>query len=258
MKFFNKHLDTLANGQSKILVFDCEFWHVLGTSSDKKYKFPPDKDFFFLPREIGGFTLTKNKDGSWNYKEPFFVAFKAPKRDIAFPISHFSTVSPQTGYKLDELEHKLGTGWGEAYPSRLNDTGKEAHAAGLLAYENDSNIKNHLKPSSWYTGFMKLYSESIIVVKGTYDIDAIQNAAHMYGFKYHNPKDINDIADWNPQSNKKCGSAKLEKTYLCIERELDDETGELAKILPLEKAHDPSTDASMTLLVALYIISKHP
>ena len=258
MKFHNRHLDTLANGHSKILVFDCEFWHVLGTKDDKKMKYPPDKNFYFLPREIGGFTLTKQTDGSWKYKEPFFVAFKPPKKDIAFPISHFSTVTPQTGYKLDFLEKQLGLGWGESYPSKLSDIGKKAHDEGIQLYLNDANIKQHIKPSSWYKTFMKSYSDSIIVVKGTYDIEALENASHVYDFKYNEPKDINDIAEWNIESSKKCGSAKLEKTYLCIERELDDETAKLAEILPLEKAHDPSTDASMTLLVALYIISKQP
>jgi hypothetical protein len=55
-----------------------------------------------------------------------------------------------------------------------------------------------------------------------------------------------------------CGTAKLEGTFHCITKYLDDETKHLATYLPLEKAHDPSTDASMTLLVAIYIVShKH-
>ena len=62
MRFHNKTLDKLANGQLHILVFDCEFWHVLGIQGDKKFVFQPDKDFFFISREIGGFLLVKDVD----------------------------------------------------------------------------------------------------------------------------------------------------------------------------------------------------
>jgi len=258
MKFTNRYLDKLSNDQSKILVFDCEFWHVLGETGDNGYAFDNDKDFFFMPREIGGFMLIKQKDGSWLYKDPFFVSMSKPKRDVAFPISHFATVSRQTGVKLDELELDLGLPWGDAFPSRLSDEGKRAHAEAIKIYELDSNIKKHHKAPSWYKTFIKHYSESTIIVKGTNDIDALKNAAKHYGFQYQDPKDIVDIAVWNVQSRKRCRTAKLEGTYLCIERKLDKETQEIAKHLPLEKAHDPTTDASMTLLVALYIESQKP
>jgi hypothetical protein len=259
MKFNNKLLDRLANGQSKILVFDCEFWHVLGNTGDKKYIFQPDKDFFFVSREIGGFVLHKLKDGSWKYTDVFFVTFHKPNRDVAFPISHFSTVSPQTGYKLDELEKKLGTSWGEAFPSVLSEEGKEAHTQGINAYKNDPNIKKHHKPSSWYKTFIDdIYSKSMVVVKGNSDIEALKNAAQMYGFKYKEPKDITDIAVWNAESRKRCDTAKLEGTYRCIRNRFNAETKKLEEVLPLDKAHDPSTDASMTLLVALYIVSQEP
>ena len=203
MKFHNKNLDILAHGQTKILVFDCEFWHVMGETGDKGFVFPPDKDFFFISREIGGFLLTKNKDGSWSYKDPFFVTLSKPKRDVAFPISHYATVTPKTGYVLDELEQKLGLAWGDSFYSRLTPEGQAAHKAGIAAYESDSNIKKHHRPPSWYSGFMKHYSESTIVVKGTGDIEALKNAAHYYGFDYKPPKQIVDIAVWNVESRKK-------------------------------------------------------
>ena len=102
---------------------------------------------------------------------------------------------------------------------------------------------------------MKHYSESTIIVKGTGDIDALKNAAAMYNFEYLSPKHVIDIALWNTESRKKCGTAKLEGTYLCIKKRLDPETKQLSQFLPLEKAHDPTTDASMTLIIALYIQS---
>jgi hypothetical protein len=248
-------LDLLANGHKKLLVFDCEFWHILGETGDQKYLFPPNEDFFFMAREIGGFLLTKNVDGSWSYNNPFFVTLSKPKREVSFPISKYATVEAATARKLDQLENMLGIGWGASFPSRLSPEGQEALKEGLKLYTNDPNIKSHHKPPSWYSTFMKHYSESMIIVKGTGDIDALKNAASYYDFEYLPPKKVFDIALWNTQSRKKCGTAKLEGTYDCIKNKLDAETKQLAKHLPLEKAHDPTTDASMTLLVALYIES---
>jgi hypothetical protein len=256
MRFHNKNLDLLSKGQSKILVFDCEFWHVLGETGDQAYTFPPNEDFFFVAREIGGFLLTKNVDGSWSYNNPFFVTLSKPKREVSFPISKYATVESSTARKLDELEGKLGLSWGASFPSRLSPEGQEALKEGLKAYVDDANIKAHHKPPSWYKIFMKHYAESTIVVKGTGDIEALKNASVMYGFEYLEPINVVDIALWNPQSRKKCGTAKLEGTYLCIRKHLDKETKHIENFLPLEKAHDPTTDASMTLIVALYIQSK--
>jgi len=209
MRFFNKNLDKLAGNQAKVLVFDCEFWHVLGETGDRGFIFPQHEDFFFISREIGGFILTKNKDGSWSYNNPFFVTLSRPKREVSFPISKYATVESSTAKKLDELEDRLGLPWGASFPSRLSPDGQEALKEGIRAYESDSNVKSHHKPPSWYSTFMKHYSESLIVVKGTGDIDALKNAAKYYGFEYHPPKHVVDIADWNVQSRKKCGTAKL-------------------------------------------------
>lgn len=255
MRFHNKILDKIAGDHSKVLVFDCEFWHILGETGDQKYTFPPNEDFFFMPREIGGFLLTKNVDGSWSYHNPFFVTLSKPKREVSFPIAKYATVESGTSRKLELLEEKLGLSWAASFPSRLSPEGQTALKEGLELYANDPNIKAHHKPPSWYSKFMKQYSESLIIVKGTGDIDSLKNAAGYYGFEYKSPLKVFDIALWNTQSRKKCGTAKLEGTYDCIKHKLDSETKHLAKYLPLEKAHDPTTDASMTLLVALYVQS---
>lgn len=258
MKFINKNLNLLSNGYSKIVVFDCEFWHVLGEQGDSKYLFNKQYDFFFMPREIGGYILTKNTDNSWNLKEPFYVTLPYPKRDVAFPVSHYSTVSPHIAHRLDDLESKLGRPWGDAFPSRLTPEGKEIHKEGLKLYMLDPNIKKHHKSSAWYTTFIKELSDSMIIVKGLQDIESIQNACTYYKIKFIKPADITDIAEWNAESYKKCHTAKLEGTFRCISNKLDSETKELSKHLSLEKAHDPLTDASMTLLIALFIASKEP
>lgn len=257
MKFVNKHLDTLAGGQPKILVFDCEFWHVLGKHDDDLFAFPSNQEFFFVSREIGGFILTKNKDKSWSYKNPFFVTLPKPKREVSFPISKYATVEASTAKELDKLEKKLGSPWGTAFPSRLSAEGNAVLEQGLKVYTGDYNIKSHRKqPKAWYSTFMKHYSESTIIVKGTGDMDALKNACVMYDVEYLPPKRVVDIALWNEQSRIICKTAKLEGTFHCITQYFDKGTQDLASILPLEKAHDPSTDASMTLLVAMYIASQ--
>ena len=253
MKLHNKLLDLIAQGSSKIMVFDCEFWHVF--SEDSGYMYVPDQPFFFIPREIGGFLLNKQTDGSWKYNGTFFVTMSKPSNDVAFPISHFATVSAETAKQLDQLEFQLDTPWGEAYYSALDSRERPIWKKGVDLYENDPNIKSHHKSPSWIKTFLKQYSESTIVVKGTADIESLQNACNRYNISYTPPGKIVDIADWNLTSRKKCGTAKLEGTYKCIKHKLDPDTKKLLDILPLQKAHDPSTDASMTLIVAMYILS---
>ena len=257
MKFSNKLLDELAGDRTSVLVFDCEFWHVLNSASDNGYIVQEGKDFFFVPREIGGFIL-KKINGQWEYNKNIYVTLDRPKRDVAFPISHYSTVTGPTGYKLDEIEKKLPLPWGEAYPSRLSEEATELYNEGLRFYENDPNIKKNRKPNSWYSTFMEVYSQSIIVVKGDGDINALKNASNYWGFEYQEPLDVVDIGFWNPQSRKRCGTAKLEGTYKCIKNKLDEESKVLQSALPLGKSHDPVVDAAMTLLVALYIQSQKP
>jgi hypothetical protein len=98
----------------------------------------------------------------------------------------------------------------------------------------------------------------VIVVKGQSDIEALQNMCRIHEYEYFYPVDVVDIAEWNPRSRRMCGTAKLEGTFDCITPYVDDrgtKRRRLRDILPLDKAHDPTTDASMTLLVAIYIVA---
>lgn len=254
MEFEIKSLDSLAGKHKRILVFDCEFWHVLAKSKDNMHIQKGESDFFFIPREIGGFILEKKK-GLWKLSKPFFVTLDKPKRDTVLPVSHYSTVTPQTAYKLDEIEQNLGIPWGQAFYSKLSSSGQKLYNEGMQIYLSDTNIKKHTKSPEWYTKFMNNYSKSLIIVKGKGDMQALENASKVYKFEYKEPLEIIDIADWNEESKKLCQTAKLAGTFDCIKKYLDDDVKSLADFLPLEKAHDPSTDASMTLLVALYIES---
>lgn len=253
MKIHNKFLDKLAHGQTSILVFDCEFWHVFG-HKEKGFKFVEDKPFFFIPREIGGLVFTK-KSG-WTYDTDFFVTLFKPEMDVAFPISHYSTVTPNTAHALNELEKELSLPWGEAYYSKLSKQDKIIWTNGISLYTRDPNIKKHHKSNAWLKEFLNLYSRSTVIIKGTSDIDALKNACNYYGYTYKEPAHVVNIADHNPLSHKICQTAKLEGTFDCIRDDLDYDTKKLLDILPIGVSHDPTVDASMTLIVALYFESK--
>lgn len=253
MRIKNKFLDTLADSHESVLVFDCEFWRVYG---NKGYLGIPNSNEFFMPREIGGFLLTKNVN-DWTYHKPFFVTLSPPDLDISFISSQFATVTQKTADDLDIIQASLVMPWASAYKRALP---AEQHAIldeGINVYLNDSNIKKHHKPNSWIEKFIDMYSKSLIVVKGINDIDALRNICKYLRIPYKKPIAVYDISKWNTESHRKCGTAKLEGTYDCIINELPDTTGKkrLRDILPLGEAHDPLSDAAMTLLVALYIVS---
>jgi len=60
-----------------------------------------------------------------------------------------------------------------------------------------------------------------VIVKGTYDLDALKNMCLLNGYDYPEPAGVFDIAKWNTESHKICGTAKLEGTYDCISRNIE-------------------------------------
>lgn len=253
MKFKNQFLDKLAGSYDKIVVFDCEFWHVYGSEGYIPLQNLPNE--FFMPREVGGFVITRSVDGQWIYKKEFFVTLYPPKgKDVSYVSSAFAYVSKKTAEKMDQYQSLLSVPWSAAYLRAIPEDLRQVYKEGIETYLEDSNIQKAHKPPSWIKTFLQDYSDALVIVKGTSDIESIQNACKFHGIEYKPPKKVYDIAEWNLTSRKKCGTAKLEGTYECIVDKLHPETSQLKKILPLGEAHDPSSDAAMTLIVALYII----
>jgi hypothetical protein len=250
-KFVHSRLDSLANKNDSIIVFDCEFWHVLG---DDDYKYPKGHDYFFLPRQIGGFILKRSSNG-WLYKQSFFVTFSQPKMDSTLPVTNLRVTS-KTSKKLEHLIDEIGFPIGNTFPSELSDDEKDIFDDILHTYKTDTLIARHHKTKSWYTQFLKKFKESTVIVKGKEDIEALQNACKYYNITYSPPSHVVDIAYFNKKSIKTCGSAKLKDTFDCLKPSFDKETVEIAKHLVVEKAHDPVSDAHMTFLIALQI-SRH-
>jgi len=256
MRFHNKHLDKLAGTHKQIMAFDCEFWRVMDESGFIKI---PETDEFFIPRELGGFVMERKDDGWYYNKKPFFVTFTNPRGyDVSFVSSQFSAVSQKTADELDQYQSLLQLEWHKSFLKSLPNEQHSLLKDSLKLYNSDDHIKKNHKPPAWIKKFLEVYSKSLIVVKGKSDIESLQNMCKIHGYDYKPPAGIYDIANWNLQSRKKCGTAKLEGTYDCITSELDDEINpreRLRNVLPMERAHEPTTDASMTLLVALYIMS---
>jgi hypothetical protein len=249
MIFTSQKLDFLSHGQETILVFDCEFWHIFDKQSDVHYL--PEKEYFFVPRELGGFMFTKTGSG-WKLNNEFFVTLSSPSDDVSLPISQFATVGIETAGYLDQIKDEIGMHWVDAHRSALDTDKQKLIKKAIKLYESDPFIKKHHEPHSWIKKFMKIYAESVIIVKGSGDIEALKDLCHLKGYEYKNPKHIVDIANWNQKSKKLCGSAQLERTFNCIKRYLDKEISEILDHLPLGDAHNPVMDATMTLVVAMY------
>lgn len=254
MKFKSETLNKLSGTHSKVLVFDCEFWHVMESSGFTPIKEKPNE--FFMPREIGGFVLNKSADNQWIYRNPFFVTLNPPKgKNVSFVSSAFSNVTPKTARKLDDYQSILSVPWASAYLGLVPKEQEGLILDSVELYLEDENIKDAHKPPSWLKTFLKEYSESLVIVKGQYDIIAIKNACKFYGIEYIAPKKVYDIVDWNPESHKMCGTAKLEKSFECIQKMLPTEIKEIQKILPIGEAHDPVSDSAMTFVIALFASS---
>ena len=226
MKLRSAALDLLAGKHTSLLAFDCEFWH---------------KGQAFLPREVGGYHLTRTGE-SWTRSAPFFVVLPPPAGQLNRVSSKFSTTTPATAEVLDILEETE-----RSAPEFLGD--KDI----VDVYFADSKVKPYLKPTSWLKGFAKLIGESVVVVKGEMDLKAIKAACASNGFAFKTPLGIVDIAAHNPEFTKRCKTAKLEGTYDCIKKELD---AGLKKAFPIGKAHDPVSDAAMAIQIAAWLVQK--
>lgn len=226
MKIRSAALDLLAGKHTSLLAFDCEFWH---------------KGQSFLPREVGGYHLTRSGE-SWTRSAPFFVVLPPPAGQLNRISSKYSSTTPKTAEALDILEETE-----RSAPEFLEDRDI------VDVYFADSKVKPYLKPASWLKGFAKLIGESVVVVKGEMDLKAMKTACKAHGFAFKSPLDVVDIAKHNSEFTKRCKTAKLEGTYDCIKKELD---AGLKKAFPVGKAHDPVSDAAMAIQIAAWLAQK--
>ena len=218
-------LNALAGEHTSILAFDCEFWHVGDT---------------FLPREVGGYHLTK-KGSTWS-KSKFLAILPAPRNQLNRISSKYSTTTAKTAKLLDSIE--------KAEHSAPEDFKRDQ---GLEVYMSDPLVKPHLKPISWLKQFVEKMAHSVVVVKGDTDLKAIKSACLRNKFAYHPPLKVIDIARYNRKFTQRCKTARLEGAYKCISHEVG---STLKKSFPVGRAHNPVTDAAMTLQIAIWLNKK--
>lgn len=98
-----------------------------------------------------------------------------------------------------------------------------------------------------------LFSKSYLIIKGLEDIKALKN--HSLLLNQNSKKLVNyfDIARYNEMLFKKCNSAELEKTYLCLENlnltNKYDQFKQMIMMFTKMKSHNPLVDAYYTWII---------
>lgn len=151
------------------------------------------------------------------------------------------------------------------YPELINDTAinKIIYDINNL-YINDDNIQKRMIKYDDLDIFINIFNRSKKIGKELIDISAIINTSYLKNTYRPIIEKYFDIAFYNPFSRLLCNGAKLETTYNCVLNKLDSNIFlfnssskyNLSNIIDLSRAHNPTVDAYMTLIVCFYIIKK--
>jgi hypothetical protein len=101
----------------------------------------------------------------------------------------------------------------------------------------------------------ELFIESYLIVKGIEDLKALKYHSMMLNIKFYDHTNFTyfDIAQYNNVLFKKCDSAELEKSYLCLEKnnltQKYNQYFNIIKNFTNNKAHNPLTDAYYTWII---------
>ena len=142
------------------------------------------------------------------------------------------------GYDLAESEYEL---FKKITTLILNDTdsiGREI---------NKDQQKKFIKLTN------ELFSRSYLIVKGLEDIKAIKNHTLLLNEEPITLNNLFDIAQYNNELFKKCNSAELEKTFICLEKlnktQKYSDYYQNIKTFTNLKAHNPLVDAYYTWII---------
>lgn len=129
---------------------------------------------------------------------------------------------------------------------------------------NDKKYKKRLIEND--TEFMKLtnilFNKSYLIVKGQEDFKALNNHMRLLNIKPLPFNNYFDIAVYNEFLFKKCKSAELEKSYICLEElqltKMFDEYASIIESFTGEfKAHHPLVDSYFTWIIYnIFILKK--
>jgi hypothetical protein len=99
----------------------------------------------------------------------------------------------------------------------------------------------------------ELFSKSYLIVKGVEDIKALKNHTILLNEESVKLTNYFDIAIYNEKLFKKCNSAELEKTFICLEKLNKTQTYndyyQYIKTFTNLKAHNPLVDAYYTWII---------
>jgi len=139
----------------------------------------------------------------------------------------------------------------------LKDNDYELFKKNIRLILNDSDCKSRQITENNQKEFIKftnyIFSNSYLIVKGLEDIKALKNHTLMLNEISIKLNNFFDIAQYNNILFKKCNSAELEKTYLCLEKL--NLTQQYSTYLSLinkftsMKAHNPLVDSYYTWLI---------
>lgn len=123
----------------------------------------------------------------------------------------------------------------------------------LILNDHDVKFREIIDSKKFINLTNKLFSLSLLIVKGQEDIKALKNHTILLNNNYIILKNIFDIAQYNEILFTKCNSAQLEPTYLCLEKmnllnnykKYFNIINDFTKI----KAHNPLVDAYYTFII---------
>lgn len=227
-------LSILADHNTAIASLDVEFYAVDGIRPYKGIVYESNS-FAFFPREIG-IQLFIKANRHWVYIGSTHLTLQPP-------------AIPKTSIQQINIEHM------NVNPSTRIQIKKLSTTSEILnAYNNDTIVKSHrVTDRSILQAIVALPSVCHIVCKGTKDLDSIRNIAVMNGLNYIPTATITDVACLNVHFRRLIKSAKLVDTYKFSIAHLPNTlVKELESLCTNLTAHQPTSDAFMTIVVSLY------
>lgn len=123
----------------------------------------------------------------------------------------------------------------------------------LILNDSDVKFRQVIDTTNFINLTNKLFSMSYLIVKGLEDMKALKNHTLLLKQNYNNLTQFFDISKYNKILFDKCNSAKLEETYLCLEKmNLLNNYNKYYDIINLfteMKAHNPLVDAYYTFII---------
>jgi hypothetical protein len=196
--------------------------------------------------------LPEYKINNKNYKEillndPIINLYIKPKQiDILLKNNNFNIIKT----KIEKIKHMIKGYDLIKLPKEYKLFTKNIN---LILSDSDVKVRQIIDIDSFIKLTNKLFSISYLIVKGLEDIKTLKNHTILLKQNYIILTHLFDISKYNQILFNKCNSAKLEETYLCLEKiNLLDKYNKYYNIInefSKMKAHNPLVDAYYTFII---------